>query len=79
MNAVNWPPSNYSILVFLVSMQSNKLLRIIVSPQSMSVEKFFDRPNQEKQFLLSKIMEAKNPEKTLKSFKEYIAKVVNSK
>ena len=51
---------------------------IMVSPQSMSVEKFFDRPDEEKQFLLSKIMEAKNPAKTLKNFKECIAKV-NSK
>ena len=51
---------------------------IMVSPQSMSVDKFFDRPDQEKQFLLSKIMEAKNPAKTLKNFKECIAKV-NSK
>ena len=51
---------------------------IMVSPQSMSVEKFFDRPDEEKQFLLLKIMEAKNPAKTLKNFKECIAKV-NSK
>ena len=51
---------------------------IMVSPQSISVEKFFDRPDEEKRFLLSKIMEAKNPAKTLKNFKECIAKV-NSK
>ena len=51
---------------------------IMVSPQSMSVEKFFDRPDEEKRFLLSKIMEAKNPAKTLKNFKECIARV-NSK
>ena len=48
---------------------------IMVSPQSMSVEKFFDRPDQEKQFLLSKIMEAENPAKTLRNFKACIAKV----
>lgn len=50
----------------------------MVSPKSVSVEKFFDRPDLEKQFLLSKIMEAKNPEKTMANFKSCIAKV-NSK
>ena len=51
---------------------------IMVSPQSMSVEKFFDRPDKEKQFLLSKILEARNPKKTMQNFKECLAKV-NSK
>jgi len=51
---------------------------IMVSPKSMSVEKFFDRPDEEKQFLLSKIMEAKDPNKTMKNFKACIAKI-NSK
>lgn len=51
---------------------------IMVSPQSMSVEKFFDRPDKEKQFLLSKIMEAKNPAKTMRNFKNCLAKI-NSK
>ena len=51
---------------------------IMVSPQSMSVERFFDRPDQEKQFLLSQIMKSENPKKTLENFKACIAKV-NSK
>lgn len=51
---------------------------IMVSPQSMSVERFFDRGDPEKQFLLSKIMEAENPVKTMNNFKECIAKI-NSK
>ncbi len=51
---------------------------IMVSPQSMSVERFFDREDPEKRFLLSKIQEAKNPEKTMKNFKACIAKI-NSK
>lgn len=50
----------------------------MVSPQSMSVEKFFDRDDKEKQFLLAKILEAKNPKKTMQNFRECIAKV-NSK
>ena len=55
-----------------------KRVAIMVSPKSVSVEKFFDRPDLEKQFLLSKIMEAKNSEKTMANFKSCIAKV-NSK
>ena len=51
---------------------------IMVSPKSMSVERFFDRPDTEKQFLLSKIMESQNPEKTMQNFKACIAKI-NSK
>lgn len=55
-----------------------KHVAIMVSPQSMSVERFFDRPDKEKQFLLSKIMEAENPKKTMANFKACIARI-NSK
>ena len=48
---------------------------VMVSPQSMSVGRFFDRPDQEKQFLLSKIKEAENPIKTMQNFKACIAKI----
>ena len=48
---------------------------IMVSPQSMSVERFFDRQDPEKQFLLSKIMESKNPKETMENFKACIAKI----
>lgn len=51
---------------------------IMLSPQSMSVERFFDRPDKEKKFLLSKIMESENPKKTMENFKACIAKI-NSK
>lgn len=52
-----------------------KHVAIMVSPQSMSVERFFDRRDPEKQFLLSKIMEAENPVKTMQNFKACIAKI----
>ncbi|HKM34501.1 MAG TPA: GNAT family N-acetyltransferase [Lachnospiraceae bacterium] len=51
---------------------------IMLSPQSMSVEKFFERGDEEKQFLLSVIKECPNPEKTLQNFKDCIANI-NSK
>ncbi len=51
---------------------------IMLSTQSMSVDKFFDRSDPDKQFLFSHIEEADNPIKTMENFRECIAKI-NSK
>ena len=51
---------------------------IMLSPQSMSVDKFFDRDDAEKQFLLEQIRLSENPEKTMANFKECLARI-NSK
>ena len=51
---------------------------VMLSPKSMSVDRFFDREDEEKQFLLSEIKKCPNPEKALENFKECIARV-NSK
>ncbi|PKM64363.1 MAG: hypothetical protein CVU96_03245 [Firmicutes bacterium HGW-Firmicutes-20] len=51
---------------------------ILLSPQSMSVDRFFDRKDPDKQFLLSQIQKAENPEKTMENFRKCIAKI-NSK
>lgn len=48
---------------------------VMLSPQSMSVERFFDREDVEKQFLLEQIQKAENPEKTMENFKACIARV----
>lgn len=50
---------------------------IMLSPQSMSVNNFFDRIDPEKQFLLEQIKESENPEKTMKNFKDCLA-LINS-
>lgn len=52
---------------------------IMLSPQSMSVENFFDRDDEEKQFLLSEIAKCPNPEKTLQNFKDCIARINSQK
>lgn len=52
---------------------------VMLSPQSMSVEKFFEREDEEKQFLLSEILKCPNPEATLQNFKECIARVNSRK
>ncbi|MBQ8510488.1 MAG: hypothetical protein IJ493_11340 [Clostridia bacterium] len=48
---------------------------IMLSPMSMSVERFFDRSDPEKQFLLSEIEKAENPQKTMENFRACIARV----
>lgn len=48
---------------------------IMLSPQSMSVDKFFDRNDPEKQFLLSEIQKAKDPEKTMRNFRACMARI----
>lgn len=48
---------------------------IMLSPQSTSVDRFFDRPDPEKQFLLSQINQAEDPEKTMANFKACIARI----
>lgn len=52
---------------------------IMLSPQSMSVERFFNRDDKEKQFLLSEIQKCPNPEDTLQNFKDCIARINSQK
>ncbi len=48
---------------------------IMLSPQSMSVERFFDRGDPEKQFIYQKILEAPDPAAALENYKNCIAKI----
>ena len=48
---------------------------LMLSPQSMSVERFFDRGDEEKQFLLSVIESAPDPQWTRRNFEACIARV----
>ena len=48
---------------------------ILLSPQSMSVERFFDREDEEKQFLLSVIESTPDPEWTRRNFEACIARI----
>jgi hypothetical protein len=51
---------------------------IMLSPQSMSVEHFFDRDDPDKVFIKQQIMQAVNPEKTMENYRACIART-NSK
>lgn len=48
---------------------------ILLSPQSTSVDRFFDRPDPDKQFLLDQIHSAEDPEATLSNFLACIAEI----
>ncbi|GKX66426.1 hypothetical protein [Inconstantimicrobium mannanitabidum] len=48
---------------------------ILLSPQCMSVDEFFNRKDPEKLFILEQIMKTDNPEITLENFKKCIEKV----
>lgn len=53
-------------------------IAIMLSPQSMSVEKFFERDDPDKVFVREQIMQAEDPEKTMANYRACIAKI-NSK
>ena len=48
---------------------------IMLSPQSMSVERFFDRSDPDKQFLLQEIDKCPDPQKTMANFRACIARI----
>ena len=51
---------------------------VMLSPQSMSVERFFDRSDPEKQFILSVIDSCENSEKVMENYRKGLA-LINSK
>ena len=48
---------------------------IMLSPQSMSVDRFFDRPDAEKQFLYQQILKAKDPDAAMKNYRQCLEKI----
>ena len=51
---------------------------VMLSPQSMSVERFFDRTDPEKRFILSVIESCENPEVVMENYRQGLARI-NSK
>lgn len=60
-------------IAFLKEITDYNQVAIMLSPQSMSVDRFFDRADPDKQFLLSQIEKASDPEKTMQNFRACIA------
>lgn len=53
-------------------------IAVMLCPQSMSVDRFFDRSDPEKRFILEKINQAENPEKAMENYRKCLEKI-NSK
>ena len=51
---------------------------ILLSPQSMSVDRFFDRPDADKQFIYQKILEAPDPAAAMENYRKCL-QMANSK
>lgn len=51
---------------------------VMLSPQAMSVERFFDREDPEKQFILSAIESCDNPEEVMENYRKGLA-LINSR
>lgn len=48
---------------------------ILLSPQWMSVDRFFDRPDTEKQFIYQKLHEAPDPDAAMKNYRKCLEKI----
>ena len=48
---------------------------IMLSPQSMSVERFFDRPDAEKQFIYQQLLAADDPEWAMDNYRKCLEKI----
>jgi len=51
---------------------------VMLSPQSMSVERFFDRDDPDKQFILNVIDSCENPQAVMENYRKGLA-LINSK
>ena len=51
---------------------------VMICPQSMSVDRFFDRGDPEKQFILEQIRQSEDPNKTMQNYRKCLEKI-NSK
>ena len=60
---------------FLREISDYHHVAIMLSPQSMSVDRFFDRPDTEKQFLYQKILEAPDPASAMANYRKCLEKV----
>lgn len=63
---------------FLKEISDYHHVAVMLSPQSMSVERFFDRDDPEKQFILSVIENSEDPKAVMENYRKGLA-LINSK
>ena len=66
--------TNISVKV-LAEIADYNQIAIMLSPQTLSVERFFERDDSDKAFVKEQIMKSRDPEKTMANFKACIARV----
>ena len=59
----------------LASIVTFEAVAVMLSPQSMSVERFFDRADPEKQFLLSVIESCDDPEAVMENYRRGLERI----
>lgn len=62
----------------LIEISDYQHVAVMLCPQSMSVDRFFDRDDSEKLFILDQINQAYNPEKAMENYRKCLEKI-NSK
>ena len=62
-------------LDMLREISDERHVAVMLSEQHTSVDRFFDRPDPEKQFLLEQIRQADNPDATMANFRACIAEI----
>lgn len=62
-------------LPILKEISDYRHVAILLSPQSMSVDRFFDREDAEKQFLYQQIQCAEHPEQAMENYRNCLAKI----
>ena len=61
--------------VVLHQISDDRHVAIMLSPQRMSVDRFFDRPDAEKQFLYQKLLECPDPQAALRNFRACLERI----
>lgn len=82
MKLIQLAPSGKKIFVdtnisvdILREISDYRHVAIMLSPQWMSVDRFFDRPDADKQFIYRKLMETPDPEWALANYREILEKI----
>lgn len=60
---------------WLREISDGRHVAIMLAPQSTSVERFFEREDSDKQFILQQIRQAADPEKTMRNYRECLAAI----
>lgn len=70
--------TNVSVEILHKISDENHVLIMLADP-NISVQRFFERPDKEKQFLYQLLLKEDNPEDTMINFRECLKKLIHRK